>query len=180
MSSEALSDFSAQWCQTLLNSPVLINISTKDRRPQPPSDRILPNTLFSETLKTETTIRAWQILQAKHADPSNLSPALFLLMSLGSGLEGYKGILHGGMMGAVMDQVTSMCAVFTAGPKVVTADLNLTYKKSVSLPSVVLCSAKATRREGRKLWVQGTIEDGTGTIFCQADAVFVTERCGKM
>ena len=180
MFSEALSDFSAQWCQDLLNSPDLINISTEDRRPRPPSDRIIVNTLFSETLKTDATIRAWQVLREKHTHSSDISPALLVLMSLGSGLQGHKGLLHGGIMGATLDQVTSMCAVLTAGPKSVTADLNIRYKKSVPLPSVMLCRAKATKRDGRRLSVLGTIEDGTGTIFCEADSVFVTEKGGKL
>ena len=176
MFSEALSDFSAQWCQDLLNSPDLVNLSTEDRRPQPTSDRIVPHTLFTETLKSDTTIRAWQVLRAKHAEIDGLSPPVFMLMSLGSGLEGHKGILHGGMMGAMMDYVMSMIALFTAGPNMVTAELNVRYKRSVSLPGVVLCRAKATKREGRKVLIQGTLENGTGTIFCEADSVCVLKK----
>ena len=176
MFSEALSDFSAQWCQDLLNSPDLVNLSTEDRRPQPISDKIVPQTLFTETLKSDTTIRAMQILRAKHADIDGLSPPVFILMSLGNGLESHVGILHGGMMAAMMDYVTSYIAVFTAGTNMVTAELNVRYRKSVSLPGVVLCRAKAIKREGRRVLIQGTIESGTGTIFCEGDSICVLRK----
>ena len=158
MPSENLSDFSAPWCQTLLNSPDLINISTPTRRPEPPADRFVTNTLLSKTFKTDDTIRAWQCLQAKHTDPSNASPTIFLLLSLGSDLNGYRGILHGGMFGVLMDQIGAICA----GPTMVTAEMTLRYKKSVPLPSVVLCRSVIIKREGRKLWTQGRMENGTG------------------
>ena len=180
ISSEKLSDFSAKWCQDLLHSPELINISTTTRRPLPPADRIVTNTLFSATFKTDTTVRAWQSLRAKHTDPPNISPAFFLLLSLGSGLEGYRGTLHGGVSGVIMDQATSMCAILTAGPRAKTAEMTLRYRKSVPLPSVVLCRTVAAKREGRKIWVRGTLEDGTGAAYCEADVLFITETQLKL
>ena len=180
MSSEKSSDFTAQWCQNLLNSPELINTSTPTRRPHPPADALVTNTLFSQTFKSDTTIRAWQTLQAKRAHPSLASPAFFLLLSLGGGLDSYKGVLHGGMFGVIMDQAASICAITIAGPSAVTAEMVLRYKRSVPLPGVVLCRTVATKRDGRKLWVQGIIEDGVGTVFCEADALFLTKKLEKL
>ena len=180
MSSERLSDFSAQWCQDLLNSPEIVNISTKTRRPQSPADKVVTNTLFVETFKSDTTVRAWQSLRAKQTDPPNVSPAFFLLLSLGCGLNGYKNILHGGMFGLIMDQASSICAVLTAGPTAMTTEMTVQYKKSVPLPSVVLCRTVATKREGRKLWIRGTIEDGAGTVYCKADLLFLTKMQEKL
>ena len=180
MPSEILSDFSAKWCQDLLHSPGLINISTTTRRPHPPADRIVTNTLFSSTFKTDTTIRAWQVLQAKHAHPPNISPAILLLLSLGSGLDGYRATLHGGMLSVIMDQATSMCAILTAGPGAVTAEMKLRYRKSVPLPCVVLCRTVATERQARKIRIRGTIEDGSGAMYCEAEVLCVTETRGKL
>ena len=115
--SKTLSDFSAQWCQDLFNSIDLVNTTSITRRPQHPADKKITNTLFSNTFNTDTTIRGWQIFQAKHIEPSNASPVYFLLLSFGDGLDGHKGILHGGMFGAITDQATSMCATFTIGPQ---------------------------------------------------------------
>ena len=180
MFSERLSDFSAQWCQDMLKSSDLINISTATRRPLPPADRVVTNSLLSETFKSDTTIRAWQSLRTKRVDPPNASPSVILLLSLGPGLDGYKGFMHGGMFGVIMDQVTSMCAILTAGSKATTAEMTLHYKKRLPLPSVVLSRSVVTKWEGRKLWLRGTIEDGAGTVFCGADSVFVTRNKEKL
>ena len=176
MYSEQLSDFSAQWCKELLESSEYINISTMNRRPLPPADAVVTNTLFSKTFKNDTGVRGWQSLQAKRINAPNLSPELLLLLSLGNGLEGYKGILHGGISAAILDQATSMCAFLTIGPSVATAEMTLRYKKSVPLPSVVLCRTAATGREDRKLWLQAVVEDGMGNVYCEADVLFLTKR----
>ncbi|KAK0510696.1 hypothetical protein JMJ35_007128 [Cladonia borealis] len=164
----------------MLNSPKLINTSTTNRRPQPPADRVVTNTLISKTLRSDTTTRAWQALQAKQVDPPNASPSFFLLLSLGPGLDGYNGNLHGGMLGIIIDQATSMCAIGAAGPTAATAEMTLRYKKRSPLPSMVLCRSVVTKWEGRKLWLRGTIEDGAGTVFCEADSVFVTRNEEKL
>ena len=180
MASQKISDFSVQWCQDLLNAPELINTTMKTRRPKPPADKIITNTLFSETFMSETTIRAWQTLQAKHIDSPNISPMFVLLLSLGSGLDGYNKVLHGGMFGVIFDQASSMCAIHTAGPTAVTAGMNIQYFERVNLPSVVLCRTVAIRKEGRKLWTRGTIEDGTGTVYSKADTLHLLEKQGKL
>lgn len=175
--SEILSDFSAPWCQNLLNSPDLINTTTPTRlEDEPPGDRLVTNLLYSKTFKTDTTIRAWQSFQAKHTEPSNAGPAYFLLLSLGSDLNGVRGILHGGMSSALMDQSASTCAVSTAGPAVVTAQMTLSYKNSVPVPSVVLCRSVLSKREGRRLYIQGRIEDGMGKVYCEAENIFVVVK----
>ena len=180
MFTEELSDFSAQWCQDLLNSPDTVNITTTTRRPPPPADKVVTNTCFSETFKSETTIRAWQSLQAKRTHPPNVSPEFLLLLSLGSGLGGYIDILHGGMFGFIVDQATSICAILTAGPTAATTEITLRYKRSVPLPSVILCRSVATKRDGRKLWVRGTIEDETETVYCEADVLFLSGKQEKL
>ena len=180
MSSERLCDFSASWCQDLLKSTELINTSTTTRRPEPPADRVVTNTLFSETLKSDTSIRAWQSLQAKKTDTPNASPTFFLLLSLGNGLNSYKGILHGGMLGCIMDQAASMCAIGTAGPTMVTAEMTVRYKKTVTLPAVVLCRTVAVKKESGKLWVHGVIETEPGAENFEAKSLFSTEKHGRL
>ena len=88
--------------------------------------------------------------------------------------------MHGGMFGFILDQAMGMCAMFTAGSPVTTAEMTLHYKKRLPLPSVVLCRNVVTKREGRKLWVRGTIEDGAGTVFCVATSVFVMRNKEKL
>ena len=81
------------------------------------------------------------------------------------------------MFGVVMDQATSMCAIFTAGAGTVTAEMKPRYRNSVPLP---LCRTLATEREGRKIQIRATIEDGSGAAYCEAEALCVAERQRKL
>lgn len=66
------------------------------------------------------------------------------------------------MFGFIMDQVTGMCAMFMGGPTVATKEMRLRYRKMLPLPRVVLCRSVVTKREGRRIWLRGGIEDGVG------------------
>ena len=176
MSSKELSEFSPQWCQDLLHSPALINITTETRRPRPPTDIVIINTLFSKTLNTDATVRAYQVLVTKGNDPFTLS----LLLSLDTGLESYKGFLHGGMSCAILDQACGTCAIESAGPTAVTADASFRFKQRIPLPTVILCRAIVTKWVGRKIWIEGFIEDGNGVVFCEAKFLFVTAKQEKL
>lgn len=47
------------------------------------------------------------------------------------------------------------------------------YKKPVPTPSTVLCRSWVERKEGRKVWGKGTVEDGMGTVFALGEALFI-------
>jgi len=55
-------------------------------------------------------------------------------------------------------------------------DLNVTYKKPLPTPAVVLCTAKIERRERNKVYMRGTVEDGLGTVFTTAEGMFVETK----
>jgi thioesterase superfamily protein 4 len=44
-------------------------------------------------------------------------------------------------------------------------DLNTTYRKPLSTPGILLCTAKFDRRERNKIYLRGTVEDGLGTVY---------------
>ena len=54
-----------------------------------------------------------------------------------------------------------------------TAYLNVDYKAPVRTPSVILVRAWLEKREGRKLWAKGTIEDGNGNVCTKGSALFI-------
>ena len=83
------------------------------------------------------------------------------------------------MFGLILDQATSMCSILTAGASTVTAEMKLRYRKSVPLPTVVLCRTVATERQGRKIRIRGAIEDGSGAAYCEAEVLCVTETRGR-
>ncbi|KAL8825364.1 MAG: hypothetical protein Q9191_004463 [Dirinaria sp. TL-2023a] len=175
MFTEQLADFSLEWCQTLLNSPDIVDISLPTRRPAH------LNPLITSTLRTETTIRAWKSLHTRDIeDATHQSRTFFLMLSLGNGLQGHKGALHGGIFGVLIDQSNHICALSVAPLSIMTAQMDLRFKKSVPVPGVVLCRSVIVRREGRRIWIRCTIEDGEGGLFCESESLWVAKGDQKL
>lgn len=40
----------------------------------------------------------------------------------------------------------------------------------------MLCTAQFDKREGKKIFVSGTVEDGEGAVYATAEALFIEAR----
>ena len=58
----------------------------------------------------------------------------------------------------------------------VTAELTVKYLKPVSTPQTVRVKVWFSRTEGRKFWMEGTIEDKSSTVLARGEALFVRIR----
>ena len=54
-----------------------------------------------------------------------------------------------------------------------TAELTVKYKKPIFTPSVVLCKGRVVKREGRKVWAKGSFEDRDGSVYAEAEGLWV-------
>ena len=136
------------------------------------------DTFIARTLATEETIRAWQSFY-RAPDSSSEYGEILNLVSIGSGINGHVDTSHGGFIGVLLDEALGVAAekARPADKSTMTAFLKINYKKPVRTPSVVLCRARLDKKEGRKLWVTGQIEDGEGNVMSTAEALFlVVER----
>jgi len=88
--------------------------------------------------------------------------------------QGWQGVIHGGIIGALLDEV-SFYACSGISMKMVTAELNIRYKKPLTAGSEVLVSAKMVERKRNILSVEAKLESG-GLIIALATAkMFVLE-----
>ena len=78
-------------------------------------------------------------------------------------------------MSLLLDEVIGTAAdnIRPQDKSTMTAYLNVNYKKPVPSPTVVLCRAWVEKRDGRKLYGRGTVEDGKGGIMATGEALFV-------
>lgn len=101
------------------------------------------------------------------------------MLKLGSGVNGHVDICHGGFVSLLLDEVIGSAAE-SERPEdktTMTAYLKVDYKAPVRTPNVVLCRAWVERREGRKIWARGTVEDGQGGVLALGEALFlIVER----
>ena len=101
---------------------------------------------------------------------------------IGSDLCGHRGFVHGGAMATLLDEALARCC-FQALPNKVgmTANLNINYRRPLPAGSFAVIRCKTTRVEGRKAWVEGTLENLCGegeerVVYCEADALFIEPK----
>jgi acyl-coenzyme A thioesterase THEM4 len=177
MPTETLTDFYHPWCQTLFNSPHLIPQPTASREPPNPNPSN-SYTLFSSSLWNDRGLRAVQsFLQPASSGCSSPSSReeWLVLHSLGTGLNGPKGIVHGGLLMTLLDSAMAVHAHRAYRCPVVTIRFTTRFLRKVRAPCVVLCRAwlESEENEGGRMWTRGVIEDGEGRVLLQGDAEFV-------
>ncbi len=140
------------------------------------------DTLYAQTLNTAQTISAFMLFYERPADDSSPVEELKAFVTLGSGLDGFAGVCHGGIVATILDEVLGLMTPLNrkrgAIPPMIymTAFLNTTYVRPVATPGTYLVTARIVERRGRKLSVEGRIWDENSDVLAKADALFVGVR----
>lgn len=105
---------------------------------------------------------------------------------LGTELCGHVGMVHGGMLGTMLDEGLAGCCFAKLPNKIgVTANLNINYRSPVKAGSYVVLKAKTTKVEGRKAWVEGRIEtlgegEEPGRVLVEATALYIEPKYAEV
>ena len=101
---------------------------------------------------------------------------------VGTDLCGHRGLVHGGAMATMLDEALARCS-FQALPNKVgmTANLNINYRKPLPAGSFAIIRSVTTKVEGRKAWVEGTLENlpingEPKEVYCEANALFIEPK----
>ncbi|KAB8289644.1 hypothetical protein EYC80_010558 [Monilinia laxa] len=146
--------------------------------PFPSESRILKehtgDTFTAITLRSPDTI---PFVQLFYSPPTSSRPwgEVKVLLSFGSHVNGHIDTAHGGFIGALLDDMIG-CATETVRAKdkaTMTAYLNITYKKPIKTPGVVLGRSWVEKKGERKIFGKATIEDGEGVVLATGDALFI-------
>ncbi|KAI9878276.1 MAG: hypothetical protein M1830_001376 [Pleopsidium flavum] len=169
------------WCAQLLGDPTLIPIETPSRVVKPGTE----NSFLAQTLRGKDAITACQSFyklplpspmnSKSDSDSDSVKVGeLQTLSFLGSGLNGHEDICHGGFLSLALDEI--MALIVRLYPKALnpyTVYLNVTFKKPLPTPAVILYRAWFTKLRGRKMWVAATVEDGEGGLYATGESLFV-------
>ncbi|QKX53898.1 uncharacterized protein TRUGW13939_00978 [Talaromyces rugulosus] len=106
---------------------------------------------------------------------SNEKGELLAFYHLGSQLAGHAGICHGGLSAVLLDECMGrVCFARLPSGVGVTVKLDISYRVPIPVNSIVLVAAKVEKVEGRKAWVNATIQDPKeSTVFVEAEALFI-------
>ena len=107
----------------------------------------------------------------------------FIQFQDGKQLGNTQGYVHGGLLSAIFDG--ALGSLFTmAGVSGFTANLNVDYRKPVSIPNTLLLRAHIESHEGRKLWIHGALTSaalnengyGEGEIYVEGKGLFLEQK----
>jgi uncharacterized protein (TIGR00369 family) len=100
--------------------------------------------------------------------------AAYATLALDQVVEGYPGVVHGGILSTLLDEVMAK-AVINSGKIAVTAKLSVSYRKALNSGQSVLIKGWITRAKSRTISTAASISDESG-IYAEAEAVFVVPR----
>ncbi|KAG6323694.1 hypothetical protein E4U44_001918 [Claviceps purpurea] len=118
-------------------------------------------------------------------DPTQPIQRVDTLFSLGDGLSGYEGLLHGGMTATMMDEAMgAVNEINTALGKEglvyqrssVTAEMEIQFLRPVRVPGVVCVAAWREGGEGRKTRMRCEVRDGEGEVLVRGRSTWVAMK----
>ncbi|KAI8345663.1 HotDog domain-containing protein [Mortierella sp. GBAus27b] len=103
--------------------------------------------------------------------------AIVLFLHLGRSLCGHDQIIHGGLLGTLLDEATGMVALPNLPFHVAfTANLNINYRKPVKADQFVMITAEFEKAEGRKGYTKATIHDLHGNTLVECTALYISPK----
>ncbi|KAH9943962.1 Thioesterase/thiol ester dehydrase-isomerase [Amylocystis lapponica] len=100
---------------------------------------------------------------------------------VGRSVCGHEGIVHGGLLATMLDEMLGRLALLNLPEKIgVTASLSLRYRAPTRADQFLVVKTYVKDVEGRKARVFGVIEDLSGTVLVEADALFIQPRYAKL
>jgi uncharacterized protein (TIGR00369 family) len=86
--------------------------------------------------------------------------------------QGYTGVVHGGIVAAILDEVSGRSMINGEPPRfMVTAKLEVRYRKPVPVGKRLLLEGKAKTDNGHVAVVTGAIYDENHVLLAEAEAV---------
>lgn len=168
---------SIPWCAALISGPSIVILPTESRAPKESTE----DALFAQTLKTPDTISGCLTFYDRANNSSAHINKINTLISLGSAVNGYPHVAHGGLVATLVDEIMGLLLSVNKHPKVafpdigrtVTAYLHITYLKPVVTPATILVSARFKEVAGRKLFLEASVEDRWGVALAKAEALWI-------
>lgn len=104
-------------------------------------------------LKDKNEVRAELIPESKH--------------------QGFKGIVHGGILFSILDEIMGRTAVITKRVLTLTVEINIKYRKKAKVGEKIIFTAHMTQDLGRMIEAQGQVCKEDGTLLAEAKGRFI-------
>lgn len=91
--------------------------------------------------------------------------------------QGYKNILHGGILSALLDEVM-IKSILAQNILTLTCEIKVRFKKPVKIGQRLSLEGKQTEYKGRILLAEGSIRDENGEVVATAEGKFFRAEGG--
>lgn len=123
-----------------------------------------------DTVAGPGKVEAYEIYQ------KNNSNELYCLVKFGKSLNGHPGIVHGGITSLVFDNTFGWLFLALKIKPAFTANLVINYRSPVYANTCCILKAKLLKFEGRKLYMNATLEDTNGKLLAESTTLFITMK----
>ncbi|HVA38508.1 MAG TPA: PaaI family thioesterase [Candidatus Dormibacteraeota bacterium] len=93
-------------------------------------------------------------------------------VSIPAQFQGWKGIVHGGIVMTLLDEAMAHAAART-GAAGVTASVNVRFRAPSPVDAPLELRGRVVELRRSVLTVEATLADGAGTVLCEASGKFV-------
>jgi acyl-coenzyme A thioesterase PaaI-like protein len=108
-----------------------------------------------------------------HFDRARVGDEVRAAVTLAPQYQGWRGIAHGGIVMALLDEAMAHAAGF-AGHRGVTASVNVRFRKPVPLEVPIEVRGRVAWQRRNVLGVEATIFDQAGVVLVQGNGNFVS------
>jgi len=100
---------------------------------------------------------------------------------VGRRLCGHEGIVHGGLLATLLDEGMGRTAINNLpGRMGFTANLSVNYRSPAAADQFIILKTKLSKLEGRKVWVDGVIEDPNGIVLADAKTMWIQPKYAQL
>ncbi len=107
-----------------------------------------------------------------HLDIQNDGIETFIEFTPTEHWQGFRGVVHGGLVATVLDEVMAW-ELYGYDDFAVTAKMEITFRKHVPVGERLRASARIVEDRGRAKKLHAELRDTSGTVLATADSLFV-------
>jgi uncharacterized protein (TIGR00369 family) len=88
-------------------------------------------------------------------------------------VQGFPGVMHGGIVFALLDEVMAYSCVLIAGKWAATAKTEVKFRRATPVDQTLTAEGGITKGDGRRFQTWAKLRDADGNITAEATALFV-------
>lgn len=147
------------------------------------------DTFFAKVINTADTVSRLLAMVRKTPpgqDEAKLQgadlPYFITFVHMGSDVNGYRDVVHGGILASLFDETVGLCAetyrafVSKDRTRLYTATLDVSYRSPVATPGAVLIKTWVRQIEGRKWFLEAQLLDTDGLLKAEAKSLYIGAR----